>query len=62
MDPSCVSTLILWDLGNILNLSKPQFLLLENGANGVICEAGLHSYIHSLIQSLPAPTPASFPG
>lgn len=62
MDTSHISTPILWDLGKILNLSKPQFLHLKNGDNGVTCEAEPHSYTHFLIQLPPAPTPAFFPG
>lgn len=57
-----ISTLILWGLGKILNLSKLQFLHLENGNNGVICEAGPHPYTHSLISHSLSPTLAFFPG
>lgn len=62
MDTCHVSTLILWGLGKILNLSKLQFLHLENGNNGVICEAEPHSYTHSFISHSLSPTLAFFPG
>lgn len=62
LNTSRVSTLILWDLGKMLNLSKPPFLHLENGNNGVIGEAGPHSYTHSLISHSLSPTLVLFPG